>query len=60
MVEETGTLVIDSKFIIDKDYRDRGRPENQGEPIQIVLVHKVQLFWEGHKNLRNLPYGFAK
>ena len=19
---------------------------------------KVQLFWEGHKNLRNLPYGF--
>ena len=22
------------------------------------LVHKVQLFWEGHKNLQNLSYGF--
>ena len=21
-------------------------------------IHNVQLFWEGHKNLRNLPYGF--
>ena len=20
--------------------------------------HKVQLFWEDHKNCRNLPYGF--
>ena len=22
------------------------------------FYHKVQLFWEGHKNLRNLPHGF--
>ena len=22
------------------------------------LIGKVQLFWEGHKNLRNPPYGF--
>ena len=22
------------------------------------ISFKVQLFWEGHKNLRNLPYGF--
>ena len=20
--------------------------------------HKIQLFWEGHKNVRNRPYGF--
>ena len=24
----------------------------------ILLDIKVQLFWEGHKNLRNLPHGF--
>ena len=23
-----------------------------------MLHIKVQLFWEGHKNLRNLPHGF--
>ena len=23
-----------------------------------LLPNKVQLFWEGHTNLRNLPYGF--
>ena len=22
------------------------------------LTAKVQLFWEGHKNVRNRPYGF--
>ena len=26
--------------------------------IQIHQESKVQLFCEGHKNLRNLPYGF--
>ena len=26
--------------------------------IQIFTYYKVQLFWEGQKNLRNLPYGF--
>ena len=25
---------------------------------QILKLHKVQLFWEGHKNVRNRPYGF--
>ena len=24
----------------------------------MVLTFKVQLFWEGHKNVRNRPYGF--
>ena len=24
----------------------------------LVCFYKVQLFWEGHKNLHNLPYGF--
>ena len=23
-----------------------------------AVVCKVQLFWEGHKNVRNRPYGF--
>ena len=23
-----------------------------------VNSNRVQLFWEGHKNLRNLPHGF--
>ena len=26
--------------------------------IYCIYVSKVQLFWEGHKNLRNRPYGF--
>ena len=25
---------------------------------QITYIYKFQLFWEGHKSLRNLPYGF--
>ena len=25
------------------------------EFIEIALMYKVQLFWEGHKNLRNCP-----
>ena len=24
----------------------------------LALQFKVQLFWEGHKNVRNRPYGF--
>ena len=24
----------------------------------MLFCFKVQLFWEGHKNLRNRPYGF--
>ena len=24
----------------------------------MYYMYKVQLFWEGHKNLHNLPYGF--
>ena len=26
--------------------------------LEVSLFFKVQLIWEGHKNLRNLPYGF--
>ena len=26
--------------------------------ITFRVVVKVQLFWEGHKNVRNRPYGF--
>ena len=32
--------------------------------LELCVVHfwkvelKVQLFWEGHKNVRNLPHGF--
>ena len=24
----------------------------------LILLFKVQLFWEGHKNVGNRPYGF--
>ena len=26
--------------------------------IELLHTFKVQLFWEGHKNVRNHPYGF--
>ena len=26
--------------------------------VKLIHAFKVQLFWEGHKNLRKLPYGF--
>ena len=37
--------------------------QNYGPQIYVIYVatwfsDKVQLFWEGHKNLRNLPYVF--
>ena len=27
--------------------------------LRINILDKVQLFWEGHKNLRTLPHGFG-
>ena len=36
-------------------------PHKIGSNIFVRLLRKivkVQLFWEGHNNLRNLPYGF--
>ena len=26
--------------------------------VELPGIDKVQLFWEGHKNLHNLPHGF--
>ena len=26
--------------------------------LKVIILHKVQLFWEGHKSLLNLPHGF--
>ena len=28
------------------------------QPKSQIMFHKVQLFWEGFKNLRNLSHGF--
>ena len=38
------------------------KEENQPSTVWMVnydqILFKVQLFWEGHKNVRNRPYGF--
>ena len=31
---------------------------SNGKSNQLSFLYKVQLFWEGYKNLRNLPHGF--
>ena len=45
-------------FDIDDETHNRLMEEVKDEKVQLTFLHKVQLFWEGHKNLHNLPHDF--
>ena len=51
----SNTLSKGDASLVDVIHTKSGRLYNVST---MYIIHKVQLFREGHKNLRNCPYGF--